>query len=401
MGWYDAFRGDTARVNMGATSGGSAVKNFGDAFASIGGTIIAADAQEGKNKLIEMQLQNEQLKMDDAANKRADDHTQKYAASMTRDAWGKEKIDTLGKISDLETMKKENESLPFDQRYSDSDLEAGLMTAQREVESFYTPTKEMKQEWTGQEKIVQDNNNKLYLQDAFSIDPTLSKEERKAEDVRLRGLYKPETAQLGEIEKRFKAQDELAQTNFNNELREQATNFKTFEEFQKSPDYKTLLTNADAVGIEHVIDRFKLSDKDAAALRKTNAEIKHYDNADSIAQQELDLKRQKEKREAWEFKHPQAKSATGTERAEAETKVLKSVNDMVITQYGKTDSKGFTVIDPQKGEEAKWIHTRTISNVAKGMSPADAFNTAQISFKEANNTKVKKAAATADPLGLR
>lgn len=381
MGWYDAFRGDTARVNMGATSGGSAVKNFGDAFASIGGTIIAADAQEGKNKLIEMQLQNEQLKMDDAANKRADTNTQEYAASMTRDAWGKDKLSSLAALD------------------TSASPEATLNATQA-IESFYAPTKEMKQEWSTQEKVVQDANNKAYLADAFTLDPSARKEARQNAADALQQFYKPETAQLGEIEKRFKAQDDLAQTNFNNELREQATNFKTFTDFQKSPDYKTLLTNADAVGIEHVIDRFKLSDKDAAALRKTNAEIKHYDNADSIAQQELDLKRQKEKREAWEFKHPQAKSATGTERAEAETKELKAIDSAITTKYGKTDRNGLTTIGNEDAPEAKWVHSRAYSNVAKGMSPAIALTNAEAEWNSMKKTKTEKVKKESNRLNL-
>lgn len=42
MGWYDAFRGDTARVNMSAMTDntGSAAKSFGDAFKDIGKSML-------------------------------------------------------------------------------------------------------------------------------------------------------------------------------------------------------------------------------------------------------------------------------------------------------------------------------------------------------------------------
>ena len=65
MGWYDAFKGNTARVNMSqvTSNAGSGAKNFGDAFAKIGDTMLAredrikADELAGeKSKLLESQI---------------------------------------------------------------------------------------------------------------------------------------------------------------------------------------------------------------------------------------------------------------------------------------------------------------------------------------------------------
>jgi len=69
MGWYDAFKGDTARVNLQnavTSDSGSAAKNFGDAFAKIGKSMYDADVQDNKDSLINLETQNQQNKLDTA-----------------------------------------------------------------------------------------------------------------------------------------------------------------------------------------------------------------------------------------------------------------------------------------------------------------------------------------------
>lgn len=361
MGWRDAFTGGhTASVNLNNMKNDSGISAFGDAFGNIGRTIIEADAQAGKNKLIGMQLQNEQLKLDDAANTRADKNTQEYASTMTRDAWGKDKVASLSSLDATATPE-------------------ATLNAQQAINAFYAPTKEMKADWTAQEKVVQDTNNKAYLADAFTLDPTASKASRQNAADALQQFYKPETAQLTEIEKRFKAQDDLAQTNFNNELREKATAYPTFAEFQKSEGYNVLLANADATGIEHVIDRYNLSDKQKQELLKSQAEIKHYQNVDNNASAQTQIERDKLKESKRQHDNPQTKEASSVDKTEAETKILKAANDMVMTRYGKLVN-GVMSLDPNNGDEGHWIHTRTIANISTGMSPSKAFNAAQKAY---------------------
>lgn len=58
MGWYDAFKGDVARVNVaGMTSNaGSAAKNFGDAFKDISKSILEVDAQRKKEAVASAEI---------------------------------------------------------------------------------------------------------------------------------------------------------------------------------------------------------------------------------------------------------------------------------------------------------------------------------------------------------
>jgi len=55
MGWYDSFKGDISRVDTrGLTSSrGSAFKNLGDAFASIGKNMVDAKAQKSRSDLVD------------------------------------------------------------------------------------------------------------------------------------------------------------------------------------------------------------------------------------------------------------------------------------------------------------------------------------------------------------
>lgn len=395
MGWRDAFTGGhTASVNLNNMKNDSGISAFGDAFGNIGRTIIEADAQAGKNKLIGMQLQNEQLKLDDAANTRADKNTQEYASTMTRDAWGKDKVASLSSLDATATPE-------------------ATLNAQQAINAFYAPTKEMKADWTAQEKVVQDTNNKAYLADAFTLDPTASKASRQNAADALQQFYKPETAQLTEIEKRFKAQDDLAQTNFNNELREKATAYPTFAEFQKSEGYNVLLANADATGIEHVIDRYNLSDKQKQELLKSQAEIKHYQNVDNNASAQTQIERDKLAQTKWEFAHPQPKKGDGkTPSLDDEKDIVKSLDTYFNGLYGKTDKNGMVVIPDAKAPTAQWQRTRAMKYVAAGSSASDAAIKAQADFTNTVTVKgdgslIAKAKPTktnpvqSDPLGIR
>ena len=66
MGWYDAFKGDTARVNLSGmgSNAGTAAKGFGDAFKDIGKSIYNREIDNEKSELLDLQKQNEQNKLD-------------------------------------------------------------------------------------------------------------------------------------------------------------------------------------------------------------------------------------------------------------------------------------------------------------------------------------------------
>lgn len=69
-GWYsDAFPSNMARVNTQNIKGskGNAAVAFGDAFKDIGKLIDQSGTDEKKNKLLDMQIQNEQSKIDQKA----------------------------------------------------------------------------------------------------------------------------------------------------------------------------------------------------------------------------------------------------------------------------------------------------------------------------------------------
>jgi len=83
MGWYDAFKGNTARVNMsGVTSdAGSGAKNFGDAFVDFGKSMRDVEGERAKqellssktalaeNELAEIEATKKQNTLDDAFKK--------------------------------------------------------------------------------------------------------------------------------------------------------------------------------------------------------------------------------------------------------------------------------------------------------------------------------------------
>lgn len=69
MGWADAFKkgGDTAKINFRDNANSNAAKNFGDAFKEIGKNMSEDKAYEDKKQLRDMQIQNEQNKLDEYA----------------------------------------------------------------------------------------------------------------------------------------------------------------------------------------------------------------------------------------------------------------------------------------------------------------------------------------------
>lgn len=67
MGWYDAFKGHTERVNINGmeSASGSGAKNLGDAFKDIGKEMQDYSSNKDKSKLLALQTQNEQSKIED------------------------------------------------------------------------------------------------------------------------------------------------------------------------------------------------------------------------------------------------------------------------------------------------------------------------------------------------
>ncbi len=79
MGWYDAFKGNTSRIDLSSASNntGSAFKNFGDAFSNIGKTVLDVDTAREETALNELRMQNEKNRLadwkDEKTQKRFDD----------------------------------------------------------------------------------------------------------------------------------------------------------------------------------------------------------------------------------------------------------------------------------------------------------------------------------------
>ncbi|MCX6075995.1 MAG: hypothetical protein NTW78_03820 [Campylobacterales bacterium] len=130
MGWYDAFKGNTAAINMNSVTSdtGSAAKNFGDAFVSIGKDMRDANTQAKKDELTALQLQNEQFKLDTA---KTSDTEAKVDKSFLKDAY------SLDRTVPKEAQKNATDAL----------------------ESFYNPTTtardKLKDAWKTQDDLAQ------------------------------------------------------------------------------------------------------------------------------------------------------------------------------------------------------------------------------------------------------
>jgi hypothetical protein len=378
MGWKDAFKsGNTASINFNALKNDNVGSAFGDAFANIGQTMIAADAQAGKNKLLELQLQNEQMKIDSAKK----DGEKAYL----NDAFG----DLVARTGDKKGFEADKQSsLGSIEKVGEGISQEAVDNANSSVKAFYTaPSREAKEsqdkKYQGQydtavQNVLYTSPDKKSFTDAFA-------------------KIKDDTMQLSpavvkEQQAQMKAFDDKAQLNFNNELREKATAFKTFGELQNSDGYATLLANADAATVEHVIDRYNLNDKQKQELLKMKAEINHYQNVDNNADAQTQIDREKlaETKKQNKAIRDGKLDANGNPKSskDDEKDIIKSIDIGINGLYGKKDAQGNGFIEGKDAPEAQWMRKRAVALVAvKGLNASEALTQAGLDFK---NTVTRK-----------
>ena len=147
MGWYDAFKGDTARIDMSkATSDtGSAFKNLGDAFGTIGKTMNESEIQKKKDKFLEAQSKNMDLSNTFYENSMAD----RLGAEQNRNRKGQEDVKLAQglnpyKIKDAYTNTNINEiNLDIAQKTKDSQIKNGNLApvlTQTKIDDAYVNT---------------------------------------------------------------------------------------------------------------------------------------------------------------------------------------------------------------------------------------------------------------------
>ncbi len=368
MGWYDTFRGHTERINVGSygSDTGSAARNFGNAFRDIGKTIIDAQAQKDRSRLIDLQVQNEQNKLD-----------------THKDAQAQKKLDDAFK-ADIST------------------LEAGTSEEARQnavdaLQAFHKPSYEAKtqgdQNIATRAKAAQEANDKSYLSDAFTLDLGASKEARANADEALRQFYAPQTQAVKEIETRFKAADDLAQTRFNDEAIEVSVSggYKDMASFTKAnPE---LVKNADGLTMAKIETFYANKAKDAA------------DRADKDRTYELN--KRKTDNEIYstteQLKIAKTKAAAGDgDAGEKDSKVVDAINKIITTKYGKADPmSGLISISADQQAKADWLGTRALQYVSQGHNASTAFVKAERDYGAAAKNSTKKKQAASDPLGLR
>lgn len=367
MGWYDTFRGHTERVNVGAvgSDAGSAAKNFGDAFRDIGRTMIEAEAQRDRSRLTDLQIQNEQNKLD-----------------ATKDAAAQKKLDDAYK-SDIGT------------------LDAGTSAEAKQnavdaLQAFYKPSFDAKgtadKSLSERTDTIQKQRDKNYLTDAFTLDMGASKEARANAEDALRQFWTPSTAQVKEVEQRFKTADDIAQAKFNDEAVETSVSggYKTMDEFTKAnPE---LVKNADGITMSKIEAFYAGKAKDEAAQR------------DRDRTYELNRKKTDHdiSNDAERLKIERAKAASGGDSGEKDSKIVDAINKIITTKYGKADpTSGLISISADQQAKADWLGTRALQYASQGHNASTAFVKAERDYSAASKKKAQTSGAATDPLGLR
>ena len=112
MGWYDAFRGNTARVNLSQMGDdtGSAAKNFGDAFDKIGARMYDTEVDREKEELRELQKQNTQLAIDKTQDEM---QTKKFDDAFSTGYQSFENKDEWDQFKSVATTTKDGQILPL------------------------------------------------------------------------------------------------------------------------------------------------------------------------------------------------------------------------------------------------------------------------------------------------
>lgn len=362
MGWYDSLGGKTERVNMNNFASGSAAKNFGDAFASIGKIMIDSEAAKDKAKLTDLQVQNEQNKLDE--------------------------------FKDAKKQKKFDDAFALDIKTLDPSVSSeATQNAVDALKTFHTPSAPevalQETEIKAKANDFQNTQNKQYLGDAWTLDPMASKEARQNATDTLGEFYKPDTTAQDKVTERFKGLDNIAQTKFNDEAIETSVSkgYKNMKEFtDANPE---LVKNADGITMAKIDTYFSGKDTTARDLADKLKEIK---TATTIQNLQGNLT---------EAQIRAAKNSGSGADGEKDTKIVDAINKTITAKFGKVDKNGFVTMPDDKviKEKADWLSTRALAYASKGNSASKALVQAEQDWnalqKKSNPPKNN------DPLGIR
>lgn len=362
MGWYDSLGGKTERVNMNGITGGSAAKNFGDAFASIGKIMIDSEVAKDNAKLTDLKVQNEKNRLDE--------------------------------FKDAKKQKKFDDAFSLDIKTLDSSASPeATQNAVDALKSFHAPSvqavAQQEQEIKAKATDFQNTQNKQYLGDAWTLDPTASKEARQNATDALSEFYKPDTITQDKATERFKGLDSIAQTKFNDEAIEVSVSkgYKNMKEFtEANPE---LVKNADGSTMAKIDTYFAGKDTTARDLADRLKEIK---TATTIQNLQGNVT---------EAQIRAAKGSGGGADGEKDTKIVDAINKIITTKYGKVDGKGMVAMPDDKAtrDKADWLGTRALTYASQGKSASSAYVKAEKDWNALH--KKVPAPKNDDPLGIR
>lgn len=359
-GWYDSFGGKTERINMNNFASGSAAKNFGDAFTSIGKIMIDSEVAKDNAKLTDLKVQNEQNRLDE--------------------------------FKDAKKQKKFDDAFSLDIKTLDSSASPdATQNAVDALKSFHTPSApavaQQEQEIKAKATDFQTTQNKQYLGDAWTLDATASKDARQNATDALNEFYKPDTTTVDKVVERFKGLDNIAQTKFNDEAIEVSVSkgYKNMKEFtEANPE---LVKNADGSTMAKIDTYFAGKDTTARDLADRLKEIK---TATTIQNLQGNLT---------EAQIRAAKSSGSGADGEKDTKIVDTINRTITAKYGKVDKNGFATPADDKATQAKanWISNQALTYASQGKSASSSIVKAE---KDWNNAQIKVPKSD-DPLGIR
>lgn len=359
-GWYDSFGGKTERINMNNFASGSAAKNFGDAFASIGKIMIDNEVAKDNAKLTDLKVQNEQNRLDE--------------------------------FKDGKKQKKFDDAFALDIKTLDSSASPeATQNAVDALKSFHAPSvqavAQQEQEIKAKATDFQNTQNKQYLGDAWTLDATASKEARQNATDALSEFYKPDTTTQDKATERFKGLDNIAQTKFNDEAIEVSVSkgYKNMKEFtEANPE---LVKNSDGSTMAKIDTYFAGKDTTARDLADRLKEIK---TATTIQNLQGNVA---------EAQIRAAKGSGSGADGEKDTKIVDAINKIIITKFGKADGKGMVTMPDDKvlREKANTIGSRALEYASQGKSASAAYVQAE---KDWDKMQVKVPKSD-DPLGIR
>ena len=333
MGWYDSLGGKTERVNIQNVTGRSAAKNFGDAFASIGKVIIDNEVAKDRAKLTDLQVQNEQNKLDE--------------------------------FKDAKKQKKFDDAFSLDIKTLDPSVSSeATQNAIDALKSFHTPSAPavalQEQETKAKATEFQINQDKKYLGDAWTLDATVSKDSRQNATDALGEFYKPDISAKDKVVEHFKGLDNIG-------------GYKNMKEFTVA--HPELVKNADGVTMAKIESFYGGKDKDAQA------------KADSDRTYELNLK--KTNHQISNDNKTLAIQAQKGIDGEKDTKIVDAINKIIITKFGKADGKGMVTMPDDKvlRDKANTIGSRALEYASKGKSASAAYVQAEKDWEADNKQK--------------